>query len=138
MGITFLPDRSIWFVGARPYPADRTPAVIAMARIILFIVAATLGSPVLAQTYGTLAGGCDRAAGTASGEDAVYFDGQIIAGEGWTCTLLPAAGETYIGQCEREGSAGRMPASFTVTQDGEAISISSDADKRIFVMRPCG
>ncbi len=109
-----------------------------MARTILFIVSAILGSPVLAQTYGTVAGGCERATGDASGEDAVYFDGQMIAGEGWTCTLLPAAGETFIGQCERKGSAGRMPASFTVTQDGEAITISSDADRRIFVMRPCG
>jgi hypothetical protein len=107
-------------------------------RTIVFVIAAMMAAPAAAQTYGTANGGCELAAGNPVNDTSVYFDGIRLGGLGWTCELTPAAGDAYVGHCTDEGS--NDPATqvtFTITAEGDTVSIASNADYQVLTLQRC-
>ena len=110
----------------------------AMTRTILLTLAALMATPAAAQTYGTEDGGCEQAAGNPVNETSVYFDGATLGGLDWTCELTPAAGDAYVGLCTDEGSSDPpTQVTFTIIAEGDAVSITSDADDQVFTLSRC-
>ena len=108
----------------------------ACRRLFLAIAqSAALVSSVVAQTYGTADGGCERAAGNPINDTDAYFDGTHFAGQGWICELTPAAGHAYVGLCADEGDPSPMRVTFMITIEGDTVTIA--ADDQVLTLKRC-
>ena len=96
------------------------------------------GSSAFAQTYGTDDGGCDLySTGAKVGESAVHFDGMRLSALNWECELTPAAGDAYVGLCTGEDGEPPMQVTFTITSEGDTVTVSSDADDQVYALKRC-
>jgi hypothetical protein len=108
-----------------------------MNRIVLLTAAALMATPAAAQTYGSADGGCEQAAGTPANDEAVYLDALTLGGQDWSCELTPAAGDAYVGLCTGEGGDPATRVTFTIVTKDDAVTVSSNADDRVFTLERC-